>query len=197
MVNYFWIFMCVCGIIYAFINGTIDQVNIAIFESAKESVSICIGLISVLVFWLGIMKVAEDSGLLEKTSKLFFPFVRVIFPEVPKEHPALGYILSNMIANMFGLGNAATPLGIKAMEELNELNKGNDSPSRSMTTFIALNTAGLTILPTTVIVIRMNNQAQNPTEIIGFVFIATAISTFLTLILDRYLHNISVKKMRR
>lgn len=195
MVNYFWIFMCVSGIIYAFFNGTIDQVNMAIFESAKESVAICIGLISVLVFWLGIMKVAEDSGLLEKTSRLFFPFVRKIFPDVPKDHPALGYILSNMIANMFGLGNAATPLGIKAMEELNELNQGNDSPSRSMTTFIALNTAGLTILPTTVIVIRMNNHAQNPTEIIGFVFIATVISTVLTLILDRYLYNINAKKM--
>jgi spore maturation protein A len=189
--------MCVSGIIYAFFNGTVDQVNIAIFESAKESVSICIGLISVLVFWLGIMKVAEDSGLLEKISKIFFPLIHVIFPEVPKKHPALGYILSNMIANMFGLGNAATPLGIKAMEELNDLNKGSDSPSRSMTTFIALNTAGLTILPTTVIVIRMNNHAQNPTEIIGFVFIATVISTILTLILDRYLHNINAKKMRR
>lgn len=195
MVNYFWIFMCISGIIYAFFNGTIDQVNMAIFESAKESVAICIGLISVLVFWLGIMKVAEDSGLLEKTSRLFFPFVRKIFPDVPKDHPALGYILSNMIANMFGLGNAATPLGIKAMEELNELNQGNDSPSRSMTTFIALNTAGLTILPTTVIVIRMNNHAQNPTEIIGFVFIATVISTVLTLILDRYLYNMNAKKM--
>ena len=197
MVNFFWIFLCVAGIAYAFFNGTIDQVNVAIFESAKESVAICIGLVSVLVFWLGIMRVAEDSGLLRKLSKVFFPFVRRIFPDVPSDHPALGYILSNMIANMFGLGNAATPLGIKAMEELNTLNNGNDMPSRSMTTFIALNTAGFTILPTTVIVIRMNNHSQNPTEIIGFVFLATVISTVLTLILDQFIYKNKAKKGHR
>ena len=100
------------------VNGTMEEINKAIFMGAKEAVTLCIGLISVLVFWLGMMRIAQESGLLDGLSKLFRPLVRRLFPEVPPEHPAMGYILSNMIANMFGLGNAATPLGIKAMEEL-------------------------------------------------------------------------------
>ena len=113
MVNYIWVFMTVVGIVFALFNGTMEEVNKAIFDGAKEAVTLCIGLISILVFWLGMMRIAEESGLLEKLSKLFRPLVKRLFPEVPPNHPAMGYILSNMIANMFGLGNAATPLGIK------------------------------------------------------------------------------------
>src|SRR3954467_10244940 len=156
MVNYIWVFMTVVGIIFALINGTLEEVNKAIFDGAKEAVTLCIGLISILVFWLGMMRIAEESGLLNKLSMLFRPIVNRIFPDVPSNHPAMGYILSNMIANMFGLGNAATPLGIKAMEELKQLNGGKNSASRSMVTFLAINTASITIIPTTVIAIRMN-----------------------------------------
>src|SRR6476620_5290035 len=105
MVNYIWVFMTVVGFIFALINGTIAEVNKAIFMGAKEAVTLCIGLISVLVFWLGMMRIAQESGLLEGLSKLFRPVVKRLFPEVPPNHPAMGYILSNMIANMFGLGN--------------------------------------------------------------------------------------------
>ncbi|MDR7236963.1 nucleoside recognition domain-containing protein [Neobacillus drentensis] len=188
MVNYIWVFMTVVGFIFALINGTMAEVNKAIFDGAKEAVTLCIGLISVLVFWLGMMRIAEESGLLERLSKLFRPFVKRLFPEVPVNHPAMGYILSNMISNMFGLGNAATPLGIKAMEELKKLNGGKDSASRSMVTFLAINTASITIIPTTVIAIRMNYHSASPTEIVVPTIIATIISALGAIIIDRYFY---------
>jgi spore maturation protein A len=188
MVNYIWVFMTVVGFIFALINGTMAEVNKAIFDGAKEAVTLCIGLISVLVFWLGMMRIAEESGLLERLSKLFRPLVKRLFPEVPVSHPAMGYILSNMISNMFGLGNAATPLGIKAMEELKKLNGDKESASRSMVTFLAINTASITIIPTTVIAIRMNYHSATPTEIVVPTIIATVISALGAILIDRYFY---------
>ncbi|MFB5195618.1 nucleoside recognition domain-containing protein [Neobacillus sp. KR4-4] len=188
MVNYIWVFMFIVGFIFALINGTMAEVNKAIFDGAKEAVTLCIGLISVLVFWLGMMRIAEESGLLECLSRFFRPLVKRLFPEVPVNHPAMGYILSNMISNMFGLGNAATPLGIKAMEELKKLNGGKDSASRSMVTFLAINTASVTIIPTTVIAIRMNYHSASPTEIVIPTIIATIISALGAILIDRYFY---------
>ncbi|MED4204263.1 nucleoside recognition domain-containing protein [Neobacillus mesonae] len=188
MVNYIWVGMTIIGIVFALINGTIEDVNKAVFDGAKEAVTICIGLISVLVFWLGMMRIAQESGLLEKLSKLFRPLVKMIFPEVPVNHPAMGYILSNMISNMFGLGNAATPLGIKAMEELKKLNGGKNSASRSMVTFLAINTASITIIPTTVIAIRMNYHSVSPTEIVVPTIITTLLSAIGAVLIDRYFY---------
>lgn len=188
MVNYIWVFMTVVGIIFAMINGTMEEVNKAIFDGAKEAVTLCIGLISILVFWLGLMRIAEESGLLERLSRLFRPVVRRLFPDIPNNHPAMGYILSNMIANMFGLGNAATPLGIKAMEELKRLNGGKNSASRSMITFLAINTASITIIPTTVIAIRINYNSASPTEIVVPTLIATIISMLGAVLIDRYFY---------
>lgn len=189
MVNYIWVFMTLVGIIFALVNGTMEEVNKAIFVGAKEAVTLCIGLISILVFWLGMMRIAEESGLLDRLSKLCRPLIKRLFPEVPGDHPAMGYILSNMIANMFGLGNAATPLGIKAMEELKQLNGGGDSASRSMVTFLAINTASITIIPTTVIAIRMNYNSASPTEIVVPTLIATIISMIAAVLIDRYFYN--------
>jgi spore maturation protein A len=189
MVNYIWVFMTIVGFVFAIFNGTLEEVNKAIFDGAKEAVTLCIGLISILVFWLGMMRIAEESGLLKKLSKLFRPLVKRLFPDVPTNHPAMGYILSNMIANMFGLGNAATPLGIKAMEELKQLNGGKNSASRSMVTFLAINTASITIIPTTVIAIRMNYNSASPTEIVVPTLIATIISMLGAVMIDRYFYN--------
>ena len=188
MVNYIWVGISIIGIIYAMITGTMAEVNEAIFKSAKESVTLCFGLMSVLVFWLGIMKIAEEAGLLESLTKIAKPIVSRLFPEVPTNHPAMGYIVSNIMANTFGLGNAATPLGIKAMEQLKELNGGKDTASRSMITFLALNTSGLTLIPTTVIGIRIHYNSDNPTEIVGPTFLATLIATIAAIILDRYFY---------
>jgi spore maturation protein A len=194
MVNIIWVAMTIIGIIFAVVNGTISEVNEAIFKGASEAVTICIGLISVLVFWLGLMRIAQEAGLLEKLSKLFRPLVSRIFPEVPVQHPAMGYMLSNMIANMFGLGNAATPMGIKAMEQLKELNGGKASASRSMITFLAINTASVTLIPTTVIAIRMTYDSQNPTEIVGPTLVVTVISAIGAILIDRYFYYRRVKK---
>ncbi|MED4228865.1 nucleoside recognition domain-containing protein [Neobacillus cucumis] len=188
MVNYIWVAMTIIGIIFALINGNMEAVNKAVFDGAKEAVTLCIGLISVLVFWLGMMRIAEESGLLHKLTRVFKPLVKLLFPEVPTNHPAMGYILSNMISNMFGLGNAATPLGIKAMEELKKLNGGKDKASRSMVTFLAINTASITIIPTTVIAIRINYHSSSPTEIVVPTIIATVLSAISAILIDRYFH---------
>ena len=189
MVNLVWVAMAVIGIVYAMINGTMEAINKAVFDGAKDAVTICIGLISVLVFWLGLMKIAEEAGLLKKLVALFMPIVKRLFPEIPKDHPSMGFILSNMMANFFGLGNAATPLGIKAMEQLKELNGGKDSASRSMVTFLALNTSAITLIPTTVISIRMTYESANPTEIVGVTFIAQVLSMIGAIWIDRYFYR--------
>lgn len=194
MVNIIWVLLTLIGILFAMFNGTIDEVNKAVFSGAKEAVTISIGLISVLVFWLGMMRIAEEAGLLQKLSNLFRPVIMKLFPEIPKDHPAMGYILSNIIANIFGLGNAATPLGIKAMEELKKLNGGKNSASNSMITFLALNTSCITLIPTTVIAIRINYHAASPTDIVGPTILATIFSAISGILIDRYFYY---KRMRK
>lgn len=196
MVNIIWMAMLIIGIIFAAINGKMDAVNEAIFKGAQDAVTICIGLISILVFWLGLMRIAQASGLLDGLAKVMKPLATRIFPEVPSNHPAMGYILSNMTANLFGLGNAATPMGIKAMEQLKVLNGNKDTASRSMITLLAINTASITLIPTTVISIRMNYGSVNPTEIVGTTLMATACSTLAAIMIDRFFYYRRLKKGR-
>lgn len=193
MVNIIWACMAMIGIVYAMFNGTMEDVNKALFESANSAVTLSLGLISILVFWLGMMKVAESAGVLKFLIKLFRPIVEKIFPDIPRDHPAMGYILSNIVANVFGLGNAATPMGIKAMEQMKELS-GTDTASRSMITFLAINTSSLTLIPTTVIAIRMQYDSVSPTEIVGTTIIATIVSTVSALVIDRYYYYKSVRR---
>lgn len=185
MVNYIWVFMFLIGLVYAAATGNMEAVNEAIFKSAEEGVTLCLGLIFILIFWLGIMKIAEEAGMLQFLSRLFKPILKRLFPEVPEDHPAMGYILSNTVANVFGLGNAATPLGIKAMEQLKKLNGDKPVASRSMITLLALNTSGFTLIPTTVIAIRMKYNSAAPTEIVGVCILATACTSIAAIIIDR------------
>ncbi len=193
MVNIIWACMAIIGIIYAMFNGTMEEVNKAVFESAQEAVTLSIALMSILVFWLGIMKVAEAAKILKALSSLFKPIITKLFPEIPPQHPAIGYILANFTANMFGLGNAATPMGIKAMEEMKQLS-GSKEASRSMITFLALNTSGLTLIPTTVIAIRMQFKSLAPTEIVGTTILASLISLTGAIIVDRICYHIDKRK---
>ncbi|MBD0380639.1 nucleoside recognition domain-containing protein [Paenibacillus sedimenti] len=186
MVNWIWLFFIVVGFVVAAINGNIETVTQAAFDGAKSGVTVCFGLISVLVFWLGMMRIAEDAGILSKLAVLLRPVVRFLFPSIPKNHPALGYIMSNMSANILGLGNAATPMGIKAMQELQKLNADKDTASPAMCTLLALNTSSITLIPTTLIAIRMNFNSVNPAEIVGTTLIATAISTAAAILVDRW-----------
>ncbi|NRF89660.1 nucleoside recognition protein [Paenibacillus frigoriresistens] len=186
MVNWIWLFFIVVGFGVAALNGNVATVTQAAFDGAKSGVTVCFGLISVLVFWMGMMRIAEDAGLLNKLARLLQPAVRFLFPSVPKNHPAIGYIMSNMSANILGLGNAATPMGIKAMQELQKLNPDKDTASTAMCTLLALNTSSITLIPTTLIAIRMNYNSVNPAEIVGTTLIATIISTAAAIFVDRW-----------
>lgn len=188
MVNKIWGFFIIVGTLFALCNGKIEVINEEILTSCKSALDLVIQLFPVIALWLGVMKIASSSGLLEKISYKISPVLRFIFPEVPKGHPALGYISSNIIANIFGLGNAATPFGLKAMESLQELNPKKEEASRSMITFLVLNTSGLTLIPTTIISMRMLYKSVSPTEIIVPCILATTISTIVGLLLDRILH---------
>lgn len=186
MVNWIWLFFITVGFLFAAVNGRIDLVTEALFEGAKSGVTVCFGLISILVFWLGIMRIAEQSGLLEKLAGLLRPLVSFLFPDVPKDHPAIGYILSNMSANILGLGNAATPMGIKAMQELQKLNPDPKSATPAMCTLLAINTSSITLIPTTIIAIRMSYGSANPTEIVGTTLLATMVATIAAIAADRW-----------
>lgn len=196
MVNYIWAGLAIIGIIYAMLNGTMEEVNQALFSSAQEAVTLVLGLVSVLIFWLGLMRIAEKAGILSVLAKVFKPFITRLFPEIPKDHPAMGYILSNFIANLFGLGNAATPMGIKAMEEMKKISQSNRA-SRSMITFLVINTSSLTLIPTTVIAIRIQYESSAPTEIVGTTIIATLLTTIVAIIVDRIFHFRRERKIRK
>ncbi|WP_438445556.1 nucleoside recognition domain-containing protein [Gorillibacterium sp. sgz5001074] len=186
MVNWIWLFFIAGGFLTAAATGNIEAVTQAVFDGAKSGVTVCFGLISIMVFWLGIMRIAEDSGLLDKIAVLLRPVVRWLFPSVPPNHPAIGYIMSNMSANILGLGNAATPMGIKAMQELQSLNPEKDQASAAMCTLLAINTASITLIPTTIIAIRLQNGSANAAEIVGTTLLATAIATAVAILVDKY-----------
>lgn len=193
MVNIIWCSFIIIGSVFCIVNGKLDLLNTEILESAKSSLDMILKIFPVMALWLGIMKIASESGLLKKITKIVMPLFSKIFPEIPKNHEAIGYITSNMIANIFGLGNAATPFGLKAMQSLQEINPKKDTASRSMITFLVLNTSGLTIIPTTVISLRMMYGSSNPTSIVFPCVIATFLSTIAGLIMDYILAERSKK----
>ncbi len=180
--------MAIIGIVYAMFNGTMEQVNEALFRGANDAVTLVISLTSVLVFWLGMMRIAEQAGILRGFAKVSKPVVKRLFPEIPANHPAMGYILANFSANLFGLGNAATPMGIKAMEEMKKISQ-SDRASNSMITFLVINTSSITLVPTTVIAIRMEYNSIAPTEIVASTIVATVITTIAAITVDRLLRK--------
>jgi spore maturation protein SpmA len=159
-----------------------QEIVASTFESAKTSVEISVYLIGVMTLWLGIMKIGEKGGAINGLSRLVSPFFNRLFPDLPKNHPAMGSILMNFCANMLGLDNAATPLGLKAMKELQEVNPKKDTASDSMIMFIVLNTSGLTIIPISILAMRAACNAQDPTDVFVPLLIATYIATLVGLI---------------
>lgn len=184
MINYIWGVFIILGITYSIINKDPNLTN-NLLTSGKNSIDMILTILPLMCLWLGITKIAEASSLLTLVSKKLSKVVRIIFPEIPKDHPAIGYISSNIVMNMLGLGNAATPFGIKAMEKLKELNQNKDVASRSMITFLVINTSSVTIIPTTVISLRLLHGSIDASEIIPATILTTFISTFIALILDR------------
>lgn len=187
MVNKIWAFLIIIGLLFSILTGNLDNINAEILSCTKTSLDMVIKILPVMALWLGIMNIASKSNLLHKFSKFISPLLSKIFPEIPKNHEAFSYISSNIIANIFGLGNAATPFGIKAMKSLQELNPKKDEATRSMITFLVINTCGLTIIPTTVISLRMMYNSSNPTSIILPCIIVTFSSLIIGLIIDRLL----------
>lgn len=186
MVNIIWLGMMVVGIIAAAINGNIEIVTKAALDGASNAVNISLGLIAVITFWLGIMKLAEASGIISFLARIISPALRFLFPEIPENHPAMGAIIMNMSANILGLSNAATPMGLIAMQEMQKLNAGDKhTATASMCTFLALNTSCITIIPTTIIGIRALHGSADPTEIVGTTIFATACGMTVAVIVDR------------
>lgn len=186
MINYIWSFFIIAGIIFSIITNNFSVINTEIIECGKTTLDLVLKLFPMISLWTGIVTIAKKSGLLEKFAKLISPLLTKIFKDIPPSSPAIGYIASNIAVNMFGLGSAATPLGLKAMKELQNINKNKDEASNSMVTFLVLNTSGLTIIPTTVISLRTLHGSTNPTEIIITSVIATIISTLAGLFADYY-----------
>lgn len=187
MVNIIWLSMILIGVIYGLFTGNIETINNTIIDSTKVSLDLFMKIFPVVAIWMGIMEIAEESKLLQKLSNSLSPLLTKLFPEIPKGHESLSYIASNVIANMFGLGSAATPFGLKAMDSLQKLNKKKDTASRSMITFLVLNTSGVTIVPTTIISLRLMYGSLEPTKIVGACIISTICSTIGGLIVDRIL----------
>ena len=194
MINYLWAGFFIIGIIYSFITGNTEGINNEILTSASSSVNMILQILPIMCLWLGIMQIASDSGLIKKLSRKITPLITKLFPDIPPEHEALTLISSNIIMNMLGLGNAATPFGLKAMKSMQSLNKEKDTATRSMITFLVINTASVTIIPTTVISFRIIAGSTNPTDIVLVSIITSFLSCIVGLILDRLFYFLRRKK---
>lgn len=184
MVNIIWALFIIIGIIYSLISGNFNIINNEILVSGKSALDLLLGMLPLLVIWMGLMKVAEEAGIISSISKMMSPILKKIFPSVPDNDPSLGFIASNIAANMAGLGSAATPFGLKAMESLQKLNKDKKVASEAMITFLVLNTSGVTIVPTTIISLRLLYGSVNPSVVLPFCIIATTCSTIGGLTID-------------
>lgn len=179
--NYIFFILISASIIAGFANGTLSNVEAAMFEGCETAVKIAISLIGIMAFWLGIMRIAEKSGLIQIISKLIYPIVKPLFKDLSSDNPALGDITMSISANALGLTNAATPIGLKVMQELQALNQQKDRATDSMCMFLGMNTAGFQIIPATVIAILAGLGAKNPTDIMLPTLIVTTIA-FITAI---------------
>lgn len=173
MLNIVWPIFIIISFSYAILSGNLENLNSAIFDSTTDSINLTISLLGTMCLWSGIMQIASKTSLINKLTKLLQPIIHFLFPELKKNETVKKEISMNMIANILGLGNAATPLGLKAMKSMQKENPKKDTLSNSMAMFIVLNTASIQIIPTTVIAIRNSLGSENPTAIVFPVWIAT------------------------
>ena len=187
MLNYIWFGLMAVALIVAIATGRPDELTKGALDSAKTAVEISIGLVGVMTLWLGIMKIAERAGLISLLARAIAPLTRLLFPKVPTDHPAMGQIVMSVAATMLGLNNAATPLGIKAMEELQTLNTDRETASDAMVMFMAMTTSGIQFIPTTVIAVLAAAGSTTPTAIIGSTLVATTIGMLAGILAARLL----------
>lgn len=194
MINYIWTFFIIIGIIYGILSGNTKIINDSLLNSGTKAIEMIFKLIPLMCLWLGIMNIASESGLIKILSKKLSKVLKILFPEIPENHEALTYISSNIILNMLGVGNAATPFGLKAMKEMQKLNNKKDTATRSMITFLVINTSSVTIIPTTIISFRILNNSVNPTSIVLLCIITTFTSSLIGILLDRLFYLITRRK---
>lgn len=195
--NYLWGGMIILGIVYGALTGNFAAVTDQAIASAKEAVSLCIAMAGVMAFWTGMMQVAEHIGFIEKGTKLLQPVLSFLFPKIPKQHPARKYIATNMIANVLGLGWAATPAGIEAMKSLEQLEveRGNmdymehegRTASDEMCVFLIINISSLQLIPMNIIAYRSQYGSANPVSIVGPAILATCASTFAAVLFCKFM----------
>lgn len=197
MINLIWVLLLAGGIVAAGLNGRIDQVTPSAIAAAEMAVNLSFKLMGVMCLWLGVMKIAEAAGIIRLFSRILSPVIRLIFPSIPRQHPAIGAIVMTVSANMLGMGNAVTPLGIKAMQELQTLNRERETASEAMCTLLALCTTGFTIIPATVIALRAAAGSVNPAEIVGATWLVSLMATATVLVLDRICRHLFGARIRR
>ncbi|ADL12981.1 nucleoside recognition domain-containing protein [Acetohalobium arabaticum] len=190
MINHIWFGLIILGVITGMMTGNLDQVSKAVLQTTEEGVMMLIKLVGPMSLWLGIMKLAEESNFVDLLAKIIRPITQRLFPKLPANHPALGAIMLNISANMLGLGNSATPLGIKAMQRLQDLNNKPDTATDTMCTFLVVNTSSVTLIPATIISLRTAAGSSAPLEIVGTTIFATTCSTIVGIIADRILRRI-------
>lgn len=189
MLNILWLSLILISVAFGVINGTLPDVVKSVTDSAVFAIELAIGLLGMMIFWLGLMKIAENGGLMQLIARALKPIMKRLFPDVPTDHPAMGSMVMNMSANMLGLANAATPMGLKAMAELETLNKHPGVASNAMCTFLAINTSSIQLIPTTAIVYLTAAGAANPTSVITSSLIATFFSTAAAIITVKFLEK--------
>ncbi|MBQ2239045.1 MAG: nucleoside recognition protein [Lachnospiraceae bacterium] len=181
MLNYLWAGMVITGVIFGILTGKTNEVSEAFLSSSKEAVSLCITMAGVVAMWSGIMEIAKESGLTTALSRKMKPLIRLLFPGIPKDDIANEYIATNMMANILGLGWAATPSGLLAMKELHRLNKEKETASNDMCTFLVINISSLQLIPINIIAYRMQYGSVNPTQIVAPSIVATLVSTLVAI----------------
>ena len=181
MLNFLWAGMMIIGVVYAALTGNISEVTTAALDSSKEAVTLCLTMLGVMSFWMGLMEIATKAGILQALSKMLRPAIHFMFPNLPANHKANEHITTNVIANILGLGWAATPAGLQAMEALGELQEerglGREVASDEMCTFLIINISSLQLIPINIIAYRSQYGSVNPTRILGAGLLATTIST--------------------
>ena len=197
MLNVIWLAMLLISVVVGAFTGRLDAVVNAVTEYAKLGFEVALGLTGVMSLWLGIMRIATESGLINKMARLLSPVMRLLFPEVPVDHPAMGAMILNISANMLGIANAATPFGLQAMRELQKLNEHAHTASNAMCTFLAVNTSSVQLIPATAIAYLAANGATNPTSVIFSSLIATICSTAVAIFVVKQLAKLPLYRVKQ
>lgn len=188
-----WFWMVSIGIFGSLLTNNLENLNIVILNEASKGIEFAFSLAGIMALWMGIMNIAKDSGLIEKIGNLLYPLLKKIFPSIPKGHKAMSYIVMNMALNMLGAGNGATAFGLKAMNELQTLNRQKDTATNDMIMFLVINISSIQLIPFTMVKLRLDAGAKNPSEIIVSTLFATTISTIIAIMSCKFLQRRNYK----